>query len=660
MDKINSSNMVLRYYIGFEDTEERFNMMVDFLKRSGIRRVILFSAKFTGSPLPEEYYQKHAELLQPYIEKLREMGVETGINMLYTNGHCFLADEEEFGFRRAVTIDGEPSRGCVCMLQDNFLKYIKNIYTYYAKLKPSVIFTDDDIRMISMGQFICLCPEHIRKISEKVGRKLDLEEIRDSILSESFDKNLVREAFFDQLKEDVEFILEYVADCVHEISPDTEIGVMTTSYPSITADRDLGKLFEKLLPKKVKRLRTGMDFYREGDTNDIPERFSHPIIQRDFAGNAAVEIQPEIENDTYSFYMKSNTITEMQLAWCLTNGLRNMQLNLFRFQPPVFNYDEIADMFAENIDFHNKLTELIPENHRTEGIGIYLHPRAMTKRRARGGSLFYTATWYKWLNLLGMPVSSCVKNSDFMFLAGDDIFLATDDEIDNVLKKGAVLDLRAAESLVERGYGDRIGITSISKIDKIFVGERFSEDELNGEFKGCINPDYFCTSLVDSESLKDIKHKNGARILSDITNHKDEKVCDGVVAYENEKGERFIILPYVDTDFTYFTNMNHLRRRQLVNSFEWIARKSLPVLADNEKLCVNINCFENRNVITLFNLASDDVKTPKLRYKPIGTLKYVDKSGNLIALDSKYENDLLTVDKTIRFGGVLVIVDEVV
>ena len=167
--------MVLRYFIGFNDAEERFKMLVDFLGRSGISRVILFSETFTENSaiLPEEYYKNHVELLRPYVKKLKDMGVETGINMTHTNGHCFYADEEEFGFRRAITLEGEGSRGSVCMLDKAFLEHIKRAYKYYASLEPSVIFADDDIRMISLGQFICLCPDHIKAISDRVGKTLD-------------------------------------------------------------------------------------------------------------------------------------------------------------------------------------------------------------------------------------------------------------------------------------------------------------------------------------------------------------------------------------------------------------------------------------------------------------------------------------------------------
>ena len=71
--------------------------------------------------------------------------------------------------------------------------------------------------------------------------------------------------------------------------------------------------------------------------------FLHPAIQREFIDNPSVEIQPEIENDTYGLYQKSNSITRLQLIWCLTNGFRNMQLNLFDLiDYPIANYEEIT------------------------------------------------------------------------------------------------------------------------------------------------------------------------------------------------------------------------------------------------------------------------------------------------------------------------------
>ena len=41
--------------------------------------------------------------------------------------NCFYADENESGFRRAITIDGENSRGCACPRDEHIDEYIKKI-----------------------------------------------------------------------------------------------------------------------------------------------------------------------------------------------------------------------------------------------------------------------------------------------------------------------------------------------------------------------------------------------------------------------------------------------------------------------------------------------------------------------------------------------------
>ena len=660
MNKINHTNMVLRYFIGEENTEKRFEFLTDFLNRSGIRRVILFSAPFaeTSSISSLDYYKNHAELLKPYIKKLQDMGVEVGINVLHTNGHCFYADEDEFGFRRAVTSEGEQSRGAVCFADKSFLEHVKKQYGYYAALKPSVIFTDDDIRMISMGQLICLCPEHIKRISERVGRKLSFEEIREHIYSENFEEHPIRNAFFAQMQEDIQNLYRVIADSIHEISPDTEIGIMTKGYPYVTTDTNLHDFFEAFAERKITKIRPGIDYYREGDYNSIPLQFSQPAILREMIDHPDVEMQPEVENDTYGFYYKSNTITKMQMLWCITNGFRNMQVNVFPMIGMV-NYEEITGMFEESINYFNALHELIPEGYRTSGIGIYTHPESLTKMRAKNGVLMKEMNWIKWLNLLGLPVGSNFKASNFILLTGDDIFLASDEEIDCILKKGAMMDVRAAEALLARGYGERIGVREISAIDKIYAGERFTENELNGEFQNAANSDYVYSTILSSETIKSITYSDKAEILSCYINHRKEKVCDGVGAYQNEKGERFIILPYMDDEFMAFTTVNHKRRRQLINGFEWVAKKTLPVVAENEKMCVNINRFADKNIITLFQLSTDDALRINLRYIPKGTLQYIDeKTGEKKPLVYTENDDGITIHQSLHSAYGMVVIDQ--
>lgn len=657
---IDQTKMVLRYFIGFENTQKRFEMLENFLMRTGIRRVLLFSAPFVeeSSIISAKYYRKHAQMIQPYADKLKHAGVEVGINMLYTIGHCFYADENETGFRRAVTMDAEKSRGCVCMRDKNILPYIKEIYQYYAALKPSVIFADDDIRVISLGQLTCFCSEHMRLISEKIGKNLTIDEVREHIIHSGYEDDKIRSAYFDMMREDVNEIFYTIADAVHEISPETEVGIMTTSYPSVTADRDLKVFFEEnLIQRKISRIRTGMDFYREGEIISIPMNFSHPAIQREFIDNNHVEIQPEIENDTCGLYQKSNSITRIQLLWCLTNGFRNMELDLFDLVDyPVENYEEITEMFVADTKYRNAIACIIPENHRTDGISIYAHPRALTKRK---DGFMFSANWYSWLQLMGLPLSTDRENSDFLFLTGDDMALCTDCEIDSLLKKGAVIDLRAAKLLVYRGFGKRIGIQKIEPLTETFSGERFNKHAFNGEYQNFHNSNYFNSSLIDGKSVAKITYDDRAKLASRIINHRKETVAPGAASFENESGERFFILPSADDGmFIFFTSMNAKRRTQLINAFEWIARKPLPVCADNERMCININRLDDRNVITMFNLSCDEAKNPVIHYQPIGTLKYLSQAGRMFKLPHSVKEGKLIIQKTIKAFDALIIVDE--
>lgn len=649
--------MILRYYIGFENTEDRFNQLVDFLKRTGIHRIVLFSSCFLeeSSFLKEEYYKNHAKLLKPYVKKLKDMGILVGINLLNTVGHAFYSESCGFNFRRAVTIDGKPSRGCACMLDKDCLEYAKKVYRYYAELEPWIMFSDDDIRGISLGQIVCLCDEHIKLISEKVGKKLTREEIKECILSEAFETNKVKEAFFEQLKEDINNVLNGVSEATREVYPEAEFGLMTTSYPSITLDRNLKEFFEEYYDKNIRFIRTGMDYYREGEHKEIPLAFSMPAIQRNLIDDNRVVICPEIENDTYGFFYKSNAVTNMQIVWCIVNGFRNMMLNLFDLVDyPAENYEEITEMISENMSFYNKLSELIPENHRSSGVNIYADEKALLKRRATDGNLIFKADWYNWLQLDGIPVGYNKDTTPWNFLVGDDILGATAEKIDSILKKGAVIDLRAAECLLYMGYGDRIGIKSIDEFKEDYAGERFTDNDLNGIYKNRHNSYYMNPNLV-GKALKKITFKDRAVKLSYIVNCEREDIGNGVTLYENEAGERFFIIPFDTNVFLQFSNVNNKRKHQLISAFNWI--KDSLIYSENENVVINVNETESGRIITLFNLTSDTVKMPRVCYKPERRLKYVAKDGEIKDIDYTVSMDCVEINYPISPLGVLVIVD---
>lgn len=455
---------VLRYYIGLDAPKAYFTQLCRFLDRTGIRRVILFSAPFAGASsfFPLSYYEKHAKMLAPYVARLKERGVEVGVNMLYTIGHCYFADDGAFPFRRAVGSDGLPSRGCACIRDEKLLDYITRIYRLYAALSPSVIFADDDVRAISLGQFTCFCPEHVAAVGARAGKKVGREEIVASLSSDTADRDPVRRAYFGVWEADRDALFSRIAAAVHAVSPETEIGSMADSYPAITLGWNLPRFFRDHAGEKVRRIRPHINFYREGALKDIPKEFIMPDIERNLIDNDAIELQPEIENDTYGLLNKSVTLTDLQVAWCLAHGFRNPQYNLFSMASAhADNFREITDGIARRTPVYRALTDLVPEGKRSHGIFLYASPEAMLYREGKGGEVLYDAPWYGWLQLLGLPLGFDKNDTRFTLLSGNDIAAAGKDRTDRLLSGGAVLDARAAESLCRLGYGERIGIREI-------------------------------------------------------------------------------------------------------------------------------------------------------------------------------------------------------
>lgn len=658
------SRMVLRYHIPLENHKERFKSLVYFLKRTGIRRVILFTGAFVEESafFPMEYYEKHSEVLSGYMPVLKTLGVETGINVLNTMGHVYYSRDGEFDIQRAYDMDGNPSKGWACLMDEKLHGYVKKQYELYAALKPDTIFLDDDVRYVKLNNLSCFCDEHLKKFSTRLGEDLSREQIKSRILSNSTGVNITRQAVMDILKEDIDKLTFMIQKTIHGISPETRVGIMTGELPSVTFDRDLREFFIKSVPKKVDMIRTGMNFYREGEVKEIPLAFANPMIQRNLINHPNVEIQPEIENDTYTMFYKSKAVTHLQTVWCLTNGLRNMQLNIFEMLDyPINDFEEYTALYAENMKYYNAIADLIPEGTRASGVGIYRNSRSLLYRRVKEegsiNDLLYRNYWYQWIGLDGLPVGYNWDETSWLFLTGDDIVGADKDTIEIYLKKGAVIDVRAAECLAEMGYGDRIGIREINPVDREFAGERFSEDPMNGRFAGFHNSYYFHSGLISQGQVKSIDYKEGVREISRIINHHKEKVANGLTLYENESGERFCIIPMDTGLFQQFMNVNYKRKEQLINIFEWIAREPLPVVSLHANVVVNINKLPDKNIITLFNLTTDMIPKIRLKYEDQHKIYCLNKAGEIEEVDINTECDTLEINRSIDPLGCIVLIE---
>ena len=610
---------ILRYYIPLDKARERLNDVVSYCKKTGCREVLLFTTSYRTMPsfIPLREVENYSSRMIEWAEILRSEGIEVSVNVLQTLGHiCFPKElSQEFPFQRQVTFEGKESHSSACPLDKNLQEYLLRAYKYYARVKPRILFVDDDFRFITGGGMGCFCPLHLTALEKHLGRKVTLEELRSFIFSPSFHPDPVRKAFHQVLNESLVNLARLLGEAVREVSPKTRVGLMSSIVPHSLWGCDIDKVIHAFAGDLQPLYRPQMPMYEEIELKLLPRCFSQPAVARNLLSRD-VELYPEIENDYYTVFAKSARVTFLQMAGCLLNGMDNLALDIFDILGnPLAEGEEIIEMLAQRQHFFQALRELVPIGTRARGIGILLHKESPVVRRPLSGepgpaAIIDPRHWDNYIPLLGLPLGFDWEETPFIFLTGDDILAFKKEEIDSILSRGAVMDIRAAECLCHLGYSERIGIRvkeTLNLEDDLYV-EHF-KDYMNFHAQWGGSYEYFpyrAREFVLSKKIETVDRR--AKILSAIEHRSGRKISPAVVCYENVAGERFGILAYSPEKYPGARNLflNPRRKAQLRNLFSWVARKELPAAVINAPYVQPIYIsLEDKIILGLMNFSTD-------------------------------------------------------
>ncbi|MDD6995479.1 MAG: hypothetical protein SPH68_05885 [Candidatus Borkfalkiaceae bacterium] len=118
---------------------------------------VLFFTQFTHSVKRLEYHRESAEKIRPYLQKIKQLGIKTGINVMATIG--FFAEALDDTMQNAkpyIYWNGSAINGRICPSDKANIEFIKEQYKIYARLSPDIIYIDDDISSLSCACDGCL------------------------------------------------------------------------------------------------------------------------------------------------------------------------------------------------------------------------------------------------------------------------------------------------------------------------------------------------------------------------------------------------------------------------------------------------------------------------------------------------------------------------
>ena len=479
-------------------------------------------------------------------ERLGEIGVAMSINPWVTLVHC----DRGRDCRKAhpdvdwmVGHDGVECTACACPLSPGWRALMDELYRLYASVHPRVLWLEDDIRTFNHQPvtYGCFCDLHLAEFERRTGLKRTREELVANILA-SGEPHPDRAAWLDLMGETMVDVARVFEQAVHGVSPETQLGLMT-SHPNHHALegrrwRDFTSTLAGGLPLAV---RPCMGNYEERNARGLYDS-SHMVRRTLACLGGDLEIQTELESFPFTLYSKSAAFTRLQLLFSFALGSDAATMNLFDHAGSAMEaWPQYGRMLAATRPLVDAVADRCRGKAADRGVGVLHHPRGSYAIRLSQGAEYddlahKDSGWMRAIESLGM--SATFEPAPLRAVTGQILRAYSKDEVEALLSQGVLLDLGAAETLMDLGLADKIGVRSADafhKLDRPMAAEEYEE--------GFGGPATYSslTNLTPALRLAALDPAPGARAVSHFVDPDRERVMPGMVLFENDLGGRVAV-----------------------------------------------------------------------------------------------------------------------
>ena len=495
-----------------------------------------------------------------------------------------------------------------CPLGENTIKYMQDICRKSAQLKPSHIMIDDDFRMYtSANNAGCLCPLHLEKISEKLGRKITAKEAQKHLYGKTEENKRVAKIIDEVVIDSICELAQKMRDAIDEVDPTIRGSVCICNADIRYAER-LGKIFAGKGYEPIIRINNA----RYAKANETPRNFAKTMyssIQQlaPLKGKAIVLA----ETDTLPHNRYGTSARSLHANYCgyIIDGCQgSKQWITSTSEFEVGGNEAYRKILSEHADFYEALAEVSKNIVSRKGVATLIPEKPyynMNPFDSRGyGSI--TPWAQTFCCVLGIPTNFEYLGKNAGFLNADELKLFSNEDIKKQLARGLVLDAGAAVELCKRGFAKYIGVDATFYKEHIINAEIISNDSLNGNLKDKI--------MVIGSNLANLKPNSPkTRVLSNFVSKKfsqdDRKnfkvISPASTLFENELGGKvFVVGSYiVYTGWNSYTR--YPRKEFMLNVFNYIDEFAYWYPYDAEMYVKSGTLKDGSEVVGLFNFGWD-------------------------------------------------------
>lgn len=520
-----SFRVVLRYGLDPENAlAENLKQLEQFIQESRIDEVMFLL-------MPEERSSGHPTeaLSQPWIDAIgsakamfARYGVATSLNPWTTTYHAGRGRRLHGGqkFRLMIGETGANNGITPCPLCENWQRYLNQYFAFLVKeIEPVALWIEDDWRLHNHGGELgyggCFCEHCLARFAGMVGRgRVTREEVLTAVTAPGA-PHPWRAKWLQLSRQALEEPTEKLTSALRTAAPGIRIGLMS-SIPDIHSieNRDWNGLMEIFTGEEERYLiRPHMPPYTEEPPISTTPGYSRQTIanlDRD------ADIYPELENSPRSGpYSGSHTYSLWQIYNAIFYGARGITINHFDNMGMNTYYDRgMGASLGRQRPFFDALMQLRLNDRRARGVQILFSPEVAGEKwtgddGATAAAKMYTGedlskfsrgerslnklqsdsiAWSRLFYVLGIShgfTRSAHGAAGSIFAVSEQTLRCfSDTEIEELLAQRVILDLPSVEILVQRGFGELIGVEGVERVS--LEESAYSIEEVDTEFFGDI------------------------------------------------------------------------------------------------------------------------------------------------------------------------------
>jgi hypothetical protein len=598
-------------------TDDRFQALLDFFARHpGAADELAFFTSETSAPSPLDEMERSAKRLQKIFPRVRQQGMQAGINVSATMGHLEenLPNSLNEPWQRVMDPWGKICRSSYCPAHPEFIDYARKLYTAMAEADPDFIWIDDDVRLAGHGPiaFACFCDLCVRQFSDQVGSRFARETLVAAFDTGPLEARLrLRREWLERNRRVIDNLCRNIEEAVHKVRPGVPLGFMTgdRSYDGYDLERWARTLSGP--GHAPVRWRPGGGFYSDDCLRGLVYKANDTGRQVSALPSEVKIIESELENFPYQLLRKSKQTTVIEAAAYMAAGTTGTAFNvLSMYKEPLDEYTPLFDRICRYRPFYQKLQSALGRSM-AKGIWPAWNRDIFSTANPEGEwfsdpKLSYAEAYV--LGEVGIPLCYHPGGRTATALAGSAVFAFPQEELRRIFAGGVLMDGEAWLAMKRLGLESWTGVRELENVDHDAT-EVFSKHPLNSRFAGWSRNGV--QSYWPERAYRLQPQGDDIAILARMIDHDGRDLGPCLTAYTNELGGRVVILGY----FPWSQIHSLAKSSQMKAICSWLSNDRLPVVTESFAKVViwSREGVEGNEAVVVLNASLDPVEKLSLR-----------------------------------------------